>query len=237
MSKEKIELIIEGGKATATPDIAQKLGPLGIMNNVLSEVNQKTSEFKNMKVPVKIFVDAKDKSFEIEVGIPSISELVKKELSLEKGSAKPSEIKVGNLAIEQVIKLAKMKKDGMYVKDLKAAIKSVIGTSNSLGVLVEGKEANAIINEINSGLYDDYISNETSQVTPEKINAMKEQLIVVQKQLEAELAKMRALEEVTEKPKEKVEKAEEEKAEGEKEAQKEAKKPETKETKKEGSNK
>ncbi len=152
MSKETIELLVEGGKATAGPEMGQKLGPLGInISDILSKINEKTSSFKNMKVPVKIVVDTETKEFEISVGTPPTSQLIKKELNLEKGSSNPGKSTVGNIAIEQIIKIAKMKQESMLVKGLKAAVLSVIGSCNSSGVLIEGKSSKEISEKIKQG--------------------------------------------------------------------------------------
>src|SRR3989338_6934891 len=107
--KETIEILIEGGKAKADASLAQKLGPMKInIQDVLKTVNEKTDSFKGMKVPVQVIVDPKTKEFEISVGTPPISELIKKELNLQKGSSFPNKDKVANIGIEQAIKIAKM---------------------------------------------------------------------------------------------------------------------------------
>ena len=52
MPKEKLDLIVEGGKATTTPQLAQKLGPLKInISEVMKKINDKTSSFSGIKVP------------------------------------------------------------------------------------------------------------------------------------------------------------------------------------------
>ena len=43
--------------------------------------------------------------------------MIRKELVLDKGSGIPNKEKVGNISIEQVIKIAKMKQDSMFVND------------------------------------------------------------------------------------------------------------------------
>ena len=106
MSKEKLQVMVEGGKATSGPELAQKLGPLGInIVNVLNQINDKTSNFQGMKIPIKLIIDTKSKNIDYEVGTPPVSELIKKELGLEKGSAMPDKEKIGNLAIEHVLSL------------------------------------------------------------------------------------------------------------------------------------
>src|SRR3989344_4990789 len=140
MSKETVELMVEGGKATAGAALGQSLGPLRInIGEVVQKINTKTSSFKGMKVPVKVIVNTETKEVEVTIGTPPSSELIKKELVIEKGSGKPNIEKIGNISMEQVIKIALMKKDSMTVNSLKAAIKNIIGSCGSLGVLIEEK--------------------------------------------------------------------------------------------------
>ncbi len=196
MAKEKIELVVDGGAVKSNAQLSQTLGPLKInIQSVLASINDKTASFKGMQLPVKLIVDTNDKSFTIEVGSPPVSQLVKKEIALEKGSAQPNLIKIANLGIEQVVKLAKMKQDSMLVKNLKAAVKNVIGTCNSLGILVEGKEAKQVIEEINAGMYDDIINNERTEITQDKREKLTLQLQEVQLAIQKEQEKLKALEE------------------------------------------
>ena len=145
MGTERLELLVEGGKAAADQNTAQKLGPLGILQNVIKSVNDKTASFAGMKVPVKVSIDTTTKEFTITIGTPPIAELIKKELNLQKGSGTPDKQKIGNLSIESIIKIAKMKRDSMHVNTLKSAVKSTAGSANSLGVLIEGKQAREML--------------------------------------------------------------------------------------------
>ena len=107
---ETIEALVEGGKATAGPPLGPALGPLGVnIMEIINTINDKTKEFDGMKVPVKVIVDPKTKKFEIEVGTPPAASLILKELGLEKGSGAPSSHKVGDLKIDQAIKVKKIK--------------------------------------------------------------------------------------------------------------------------------
>ena len=90
-----------------------------------------------MQVPVKIEVDDKTKEYEISVGTPPTSQLIKKEAGIEKGSGNPKADKVADLKIEQIIKICKMKEDDLSGSTLKMMVKEVIGTCNSMGILVE----------------------------------------------------------------------------------------------------
>ena len=156
---ETIEVLVEGGKANAGPPLGPALGPLGVnVMQVVNAINEKTKHFDGMKVPVKVIVDPKTKSFEIEVGTPPVTALILKELGIEKGSGNPREEKVGNLSMDQVIKIAKMKYGDLLGKDLKSKVKEVIGSCVSIGVNVEGKSPKEVQKEIDEGKYDSKFS-------------------------------------------------------------------------------
>lgn len=229
MPTETIDLMVEAGKAAPNPAVAQKLGPLGInIGEVMNQVNKKTEPFKGMQVPVKIKIDTRAKVVsDIEVGTPPTTQLIKKELNLQKGSGQPDKEKIANISIEECIKVAKMKKDAMCTNNLKAAVKSVVGSCNSLGVLIEGKTASEIVKNINEGKFDKEILDEITQPSEEKKKFLKKQLEEVQKELSRALEKLKATEELNKegKPKETEEKKEPE--------TKETKAKETKEAKKE----
>lgn len=153
--KTSLDILIEGGKATPGPPIGSTLGPLGVnVAKVVEAINEKTKEFAGMQVPVKVIIDKVSKEFEIQIGTPPASALIKRELKLEKGSATPKTQVVGNLTMEQVIKITKMKIDEMLASDLKAAAKEIVGSCVSLGITIEGKPAKEVIKEISEGKYD-----------------------------------------------------------------------------------
>ena len=157
MGTEVVEVLITGGKATAGPPLGPAIGPLGInVMKVVNEINEKTKDYEGMSVPVKIIVNTDDKTFKIEVGIPPTSALIKKELNLEKGSSEPKHKMVGNLTMEQAVKIAKMKMDSMLSYTLKNATKEVVGTCISMGVTVDGKDPKEVIGLIDKGEYDEY---------------------------------------------------------------------------------
>jgi large subunit ribosomal protein L11 len=151
---EKVEVLIDGGKATPGTPLGPVLGPLGVnVIQVVAAINEKTKSFAGMKVPVKILVE-KDKSFTIEVGSPPTTALIMKELGVEKGSGKPKTEKVGDLTIEQALKIAKMKQESVLGKNIKKAVKEVVGSCVSMGATVEGKDPREIQKEIDAGKWD-----------------------------------------------------------------------------------
>ena len=151
---EKLEVLVDGGKATPGPPLGPALGPMGVnVIQVVNAINEKTKAFMGMKVPVTLLVDAKTKAFEIKVGTPPVSALILKEIKVEKGSGNPKATKVGNLSVEQAMKVAEMKKDSMLGKDKKARFREVVGTCVSMGVTVDGKDPKNVMKEIDQGGY------------------------------------------------------------------------------------
>ncbi len=176
MATTTVQALIPGGKATAAPPLGPQLGPLGLnIGQIISDINKKTSAFNGMDVPIKITVDQNTKKYEITVGTPPASALIKKEANIEKGSANPLADKVADILIEQIIKIAKMKEDTLSGRALKDRVKEIVGTCNSMGILVEGKPAVETIADINSGKYDEEIRLEKTELTAEELKALEEE--------------------------------------------------------------
>ncbi|MBU5688535.1 MAG: 50S ribosomal protein L11 [Candidatus Woesearchaeota archaeon] len=192
MSKETIEMLVEGGNAKPGPTTAPKFSQFKInMGELFNKINQETKEYKGMNVPVKVIIDTDTKEYTIKVGVPPVSSLIKKELGLDKigssGSKKDAAAKesggdkkskkkeeekqvkenqptqtgekkiVGNLTIEQCIKIAKMKQSGLLSKNLKNAVKEIVGSCVSMPITVDGKPPKQVLKEIDQGLYDSKI--------------------------------------------------------------------------------
>lgn len=150
-----VEALVPGGKASAGPPLGPALGPLGVnVAQVVAKINEATKDLNGMQVPVKIKVKSRTE-FEVEVGTPPTSALILKEMGIEKGTGDKST--VGNLTMEQVVKVANIKRRGLLSKTLKNAAREVIGTAGSLGATIDGlpsKEAQAAVA---SGKYDEIL--------------------------------------------------------------------------------
>ena len=156
--KKSISALVSGGEANAGPPLGPALGPMGVnVLQVVNTINEKTKDFPGMKVPVKVEVDSETKKFTIEVGIPPTAALVAKEAGIPKGSGTAGKDYVGDLSMAGAAKIAKMKIDGSYAKDIKGAAKEVVGSCVSMGVKVEGKPAKETYADINAGKYDDLL--------------------------------------------------------------------------------
>ncbi len=154
---EVIEVLVDGGKATPGPPLGPVLGPMQVnIMEIIKVINEKTKAFVGMKVPVKITVDPKTKAFDISVGTPPTSALVIKELGIEKGSGSNNATKVGDLKMEQVIKIANMKETAVLGKTLKNRCLEVAGTCVSMGVTINGEDAKQAQFLIKDGKWDKF---------------------------------------------------------------------------------
>jgi large subunit ribosomal protein L11 len=155
-----VEALVSGGKASPGPPLGPALGPLGInIKEVVEKINEKTRDYNGMQVPVKIIVDDK-KNVEIEVGTPPTASLIMKELGILKGSGNAGSEVVGNLNIQQVIKIARMKKEDVLSYDLKSTMKEVMGTCVPMGVNVEGVKPRESQKALDEGKFDDVLADE-----------------------------------------------------------------------------
>jgi len=160
VENKSVELLVAGGQATAGPPLGPALGPLGVnVMQIVIKINELTKDYAGMKVPVKISVNPEDKSFEVTVGVPTSSALVVSELKIEKGSGTPNSVKVGDLKVDQIVRIAKIKRPELLAKTLKGAAKEVMGTCVSIGVTVEGKDPREVQKEVDEGKFDDVLND------------------------------------------------------------------------------
>ena len=151
------------------PALAQKIGPLGLnVGQIIQKVNQATNQFNGLKVPVTIHVNVSTKEINVEVLSPPVSELLKKEVGVQKGSGLQNKLKIANASIEQIISVAKSKQNDLLCKDLKSAVKTVAGTCVSLGIIIENKSPVEVQKEIDEGKYDKEIKQEITKTPEEK---------------------------------------------------------------------
>jgi large subunit ribosomal protein L11 len=160
VENKTVELLVAGGQATAGPPLGPALGPLGLnIMAVVTKINELTKDYAGMKVPVKISANPEDKTFDVTVGVPTSSALLVSELKIEKGSGTPNSAKVGDISVEQIVRIAKIKRPELLASTLKGAAKEVMGTCVSVGVTVEGKDPREAQKEVDQGNYDDIFSS------------------------------------------------------------------------------
>lgn len=132
-----IKVNLSAGEASPAPPLGPALGQHGVnIMEFVKEYNDRTSEMKGQTVPAVITV-YEDRSFEFEIKKAPVSNMIKKELGIEKGSGTTPRDIAGELSKEQVEKIAKEKLDDLNTDDLEAAKKIVEGTARSMGVKIE----------------------------------------------------------------------------------------------------
>jgi large subunit ribosomal protein L11 len=184
MPLETVDVLIEGGKATAAPPLGPALGPLGInIGQIVADINKKTQDFKGMQVPVKVEINTDTKDYTITVGTPPASQLIIKEAGIERGSSNPHTDLVADLKIEQVIKIAKMKEDALLGKTNKEKVKEILGTCQSMGVMVEGNPVPETLKELDAGKFDEKIRLGKTELSEEELKELKEEKEKLQEEI------------------------------------------------------
>ena len=129
-----VKLQIPAGKATPAPPVGTALGPKGInIMDFCKAFNAKTQKDDGLIIPVVITVYS-DRSFTFITKTPPVPVLIKRAVSIAKGSAEPHKTKVGKITQQQVEEIAKIKMPDLNCFDLDAAMRSVRGTARSMGV-------------------------------------------------------------------------------------------------------
>ena len=135
--KKVVKLQIAAGAANPAPPIGTALGPTGIqIADFCKQFNDKTRDKTGWTLPtiIKIY---DDRSFTFETREPPMTNLIKKAISLESGSATPHKVKVGKLTKAQIEDIAKRKMPDLNANDLNAAMNIVRGSARSMGIEYE----------------------------------------------------------------------------------------------------
>ncbi|KKU56202.1 MAG: 50S ribosomal protein L11 [Candidatus Amesbacteria bacterium GW2011_GWA2_47_11] len=134
--KTTLKLNLPAGEATPAPPVGPALGQhsLPIMDFV-KQYNDKTKDQKGNIIPAVITV-YEDRTFTFVTKLPPVSAMIKKTLSLPKGSPKPLREPIGTLTAAQVKDIASAKLADLNTDSLESAIKTVTGTARSMGVKV-----------------------------------------------------------------------------------------------------
>ena len=113
-----IKLQIPAGAANPAPPVGPALGAAGVnIMQFCQAFNAETQDKKGDIIPVEISV-YEDKSFSFITKTPPAAHLIKKELNLKSGSAKPQADKVGQLSQEQLTKIAEIKMPDLNANDI-----------------------------------------------------------------------------------------------------------------------
>ena len=155
MVEKTFNFIVNGGEATGGPPIGPALGPLGVnIMQIVAKINEETSEYKGVPIPVDVIIDTDTKEFMVKVGMLSTFALITQTLNISKGSSTPNTDYVGNLSIDQVIDISRKKRNGLFSSTLKSAVKEIIGSCQSMGITIEDQHAKVMQDRISAGEFD-----------------------------------------------------------------------------------
>lgn len=134
--KTYIKLNVPAGSATAAPPVGPALGQHGLpIMEFVRAFNERTKEKQGNILPVVITV-FEDRTFSFITKEPPVAEMIKKALSLPKGSGKAGKETAGTLSQSQVRSIAEAKMPDLNTLNIEAAMKIVAGTARSMGVKI-----------------------------------------------------------------------------------------------------
>ncbi len=135
--KAVVRLQIPAGKANPAPPIGTALGPQGV--NIMmfcKEYNARTAEQAGMIIPAEITI-YEDRSFTFITKTPPVPDLLKKAVSVEKGSATPNKAKIGSINRATLREIAELKMKDLNAIDVEGAESMIAGTARSMGITIE----------------------------------------------------------------------------------------------------
>jgi len=155
MVEKTFNFIVNGGEATGGPPIGPALGPLGVnIMAIVNKINEETAEYQGVPVPVDVTIDTDSREFTVKVGMLSTFALITQALDIAKGSPTPNTEYVGDLTFDQVVGIARRKRDGLFSASLKSAVREIVGSCQSMGVTIEGQPGKTIQDQIAMGDFD-----------------------------------------------------------------------------------
>ncbi len=135
--KAIVKLNLQAGEATAAPPVGPALGQHGIaIMEFIKAYNERTSKLKGQTIPAVLTI-FEDRTFTFVTKLPPVAAMIKKILSIDKGSGKPSKESAGKLSRAQVEQIAKEKLGDLNTDSIEQAMKVVSGTAKSMGIEVE----------------------------------------------------------------------------------------------------
>jgi large subunit ribosomal protein L11 len=135
-----VKMQLEAGVATVAPPVGPSLGQHGV-NSVqfVKEYNERTKVQTGSIIPCEVTVYA-DRSYSFITKTPPTSDLLRKAVGVEQGSASPREEIVGEIADAQLSEIAEIKMPDLNANDLQAAKKIVAGTARSMGITISDQQ-------------------------------------------------------------------------------------------------
>lgn len=143
-----------GGEVGASSALAPKIGPLGLSPKKVGEdIAKATKAFKGIKVTVQLRIQNRQAAASV---VPSASSLVITALKeAPRDRKKEKNVKhSGNIPIEEIYEIARQMQHKSFGKNLASVSKEILGTAQSVGCRVNGKNPHDIIEAIDNGEID-----------------------------------------------------------------------------------
>lgn len=132
--KAIVKLQIKAGQATPAPPVGPALAQHGLnIGEFCQKFNDATTANQGFKIPVEITI-YEDRTYDFKLKQPPASELLKKAVGIEKGSAEPNKIKVAKITKAQLEEVAKQKMEDLNTESLEAATRIIEGTAKNMGI-------------------------------------------------------------------------------------------------------
>lgn len=132
---KNVKLKIEAAKATPAPPLGPALGQAGI--NIAEFVKKFNDASQGMSGKVSVYIQVyEDRTYDFKVSTPLTTDLIKKAIGIQKGSAKPRSSKVGKITQAQLKSIAEVKMRDLNTTDIEQAMKVVAGSAKAMGVEV-----------------------------------------------------------------------------------------------------
>ncbi|MEM7073083.1 MAG: 50S ribosomal protein L11 [Pseudomonadota bacterium] len=133
-----IKLQIPAGKANPSPPVGPALGQRGL--NIMEFCKAFNAQTQSIEAgtPIPVIITAyADRSFSFITKKPPASFYLRKAAGVEKGSAMPNKSKAGTVSKAQIRQIADEKFQDMNAVSIEAAMRSIIGSAQAMGLLVE----------------------------------------------------------------------------------------------------
>ena len=135
----KLKLQVPAGQAKPAPPVGPALGQRGLnLMEFCKAFNAQTQNMEQGAPCPTVITYYQDKSFTIDIKTPTASWYLHRAAGLESGSQTPGRETVASVTPAQVREIAEAKLADLNTKDIDAAMKIVLGSARSMGIIVKG---------------------------------------------------------------------------------------------------
>ena len=134
--KARVKLQLQGGGATPAPPVGSSLGQHGVsLMDFCKQFNAATSDRRGEVVPVDIIIYT-DRTFSFVTKTPLVSELIRKNVKIKKGSSNPGTESAGSISWSAIEEIAHIKMADLNAINIEGAKKIIAGSARSMGLTV-----------------------------------------------------------------------------------------------------